>query len=324
MIYRSLMLLSRIVCHTPYALLMAAGRVLGNLYYLLIKKERERAVSQMMMSLGIPEHEARHTVRESFVNLARNVLEILYMPHLNKENFRDYIEIPHLERMQKALDEKKGVVVLTGHIGTWEWLSAAFTMNDMPVTAIAKPQPNIQYTRVLDDLRATINVEIFSRGTSELLAAARALKKGKILGFLADQDAGPGGCFTEFLGRTASTPMGPAVFARKFNSPVVPAFILRQPNGKHRVVIGEPMHYEDHGNPDEDLKAFTVRMTKIVDKIIRENPTQWLWFQKRWNTQPSEAKKNKHHVTAEIEQAKQSRKDGKAAAEPEASKEQDV
>ena len=160
----------------------------------------------MMPALNVSEIEAKKIVRASFVNLARNVLDILYMPNLNSNNLNEYIEIDHLERMTNALAEGHGVVVLTGHIGTWEWLSAAFTLNGLPVTAIAKMQPNAEYSRVLDDLRATINVEIFTRGTSELLAAGRALKKGKILGFLADQDGGPGGAFIEFLGKIASTP----------------------------------------------------------------------------------------------------------------------
>ncbi|SFT61800.1 KDO2-lipid IV(A) lauroyltransferase [Selenomonas sp. GACV-9] len=294
--YKFVMFMSWLVCHTPYALLMAVGRVMGNLYYLLIKKERERAVAQMMPALGLSEAEARKVVRASFVNLARNVLEILYMPRLNEQNFTEYIEVEHLERMRAALAENKGVVVLTGHIGTWEWLSAAFSLNGMPVTAIAKPQPNIQYTQALDDLRKTIHVEIFSRGTSELIAAARALKQGKILGFLADQDGGPGGAFIPFLGKVASTPMGAAVFSRKFNSPVIPAFILRQPNGKHKVIVGEAMRYEDTGDTDKDLFDFTVRMTKVVEQVIRENPTQWLWFQKRWNTTPDMQKTGKHHT----------------------------
>ncbi len=296
MVYKSLMLLSRIVRCMPYDLLLFLGRILGNLYYLLIKKERERAVSQMMPALQISEEEARKLVRESFVNLARNVLDILYMPNLNEENLHEYIEIDHLERMQEAIAEGHGVVVLTGHVGTWEWLSAAFTLNGLPVTAIAKPQPNQQYTDLLNDLRATIHVEIFSRGTSELLAAGRALKKGKILGFLADQDAGPGGAFIEFLGKTASTPMGPAVFSNKFHSPVLPAFILRRPDGRHRVVIGEVLRYEDTGDTDRDLYEFTRKMTKILEQVIRENPTQWIWFQKRWNTAPDQQKKNKHHT----------------------------
>ena len=296
MLYHSLMFLSRCIRCLPYDLVLFLGKILGNLYYLLIKKERNRAIQQMMPALGVPEKEARKLVKASFVNLARNVLEILYMPNLNEQNLTDYIEIDHLERMRDALAEGHGVVVLTGHVGTWEWLSAAFTLNGMPVTAIAKTQPNEQYTRVLNDLRSTIHVEIFSRGTSELLSAGRALKKGKILGFLADQDAGPGGAFIEFLGRTASTPMGPAVFARKFRSPVLPAFILRKPDGRHRVIIGEALRYEDTGDADRDLLAFTVQMTGILEQVIRENPTQWLWFQKRWNTEPDRQKKNKHHT----------------------------
>lgn len=298
MLYWLLMLLSWVICCLPHRALLTLGRGAGILYYRFIKKQRERAIRQMMAGLSISREEAKKLVKASFVNLATNVFEILYMPRLNEKNFHEYIEIEHLERMKAALAEGHGVVVLTGHVGTWEWLSAAFTLSGLPVTAIAKPQPNEQYTRVLNDLRATIHVEIFSRGTSELLAAARALKQGKILGFLADQDAGPGGAFIDFLGRPASTPMGPAVFARKFNAPVLPAFILRKKDGRHRVVIGEALRYEDHGDTDRDLYDFTVKMTRILERVVRENPTQWLWFQKRWNTPPEEKHVKHHTVTA--------------------------
>jgi len=296
MLYKTLMMMSRIIRLLPYDVLLALGWVFGHLYYLLIKKQRERAVAQMMPALNISETEARRLVRASFVNLARNMLDILYMPNLNEKNLSKYIEIDHLERMQAALSEGHGVVVLTGHIGTWEWLSASFTLNGLPVTAIAKLQPNAEYSRVLDDLRATIHVEIFNRGTNELRAAGRALKEGKILGFLADQDAGPGGAFIKFLGKTASTPMGPAVFSRRFNAPVLPAFIIRKEDGRHLVKIGEPMHFEDTGDTDADLLRFTEQMTKILEQVIREHPTQWLWFQKRWNTPPEMQKTNKHHT----------------------------
>lgn len=296
MLYNALMFFSRLIRLLPYGALLFLGKILGNLYYLLIKKQRERAVAQMMPALQISEDEARKLVRQSFVNLARNVLDIFYMPNLNEKNLSEYIEIDHLERMRMALMEGNGVVVLTGHIGTWEWLSAAFSLNGMPVTAIAKLQPNAEYSRALDDLRKTIHVEIFNRGTNELRAAGRALKDGKILGFLADQDAGPGGAFINFLGKTASTPLGPAVFARRFSAPVVPAFIIRKADGRHLVKIGKPLHFEDTGNTDDDLQHFTEKMTAILEDVIRENPTQWLWFQKRWNTPPEMQNKSKHHT----------------------------
>ena len=295
MVYKILMFMSWVACRTPYSLLMKFGAVLGRLYFRFIKKQRNLAIKQMRESLKIDQAEAEQLVRESFINMGKNFMEVLYMPALNKENFDKFIEIEHLERMKSAISEKHGVVVLTGHVGNWEWLSAAFTMNDLPVSAIAKQQPNMDYTNALNDLRATINVEIFSRGTSELLSAAKALKKGRILGFLADQDAGPGGAFIEFLGKTASTPMGAAVFAKKFNSPIIPAFILRQPDGHHKVLVGEIIRYTDTGNPDKDLFDLTYKMTKILEKIILDNPTQWLWFQKRWNT-PPEQRVQKHHM----------------------------
>ena len=90
--------------------------------------------------------------------------------------------------------------------------------------------------------------------------------------------------------------MGPAVFSNKFHSPVLPAFILRRPDGRHRVVIGEVLRYEDTGDTDRDLYEFTRKMTQILEQVIRENPTQWIWFQKRWNTAPDQQKKNKHHT----------------------------
>ncbi|MCR5176179.1 MAG: lysophospholipid acyltransferase family protein [Anaerovibrio sp.] len=301
MVYKLLMLMSWITCRMPYSFLMKAGKGLGILYYRFIKKQRNLAIKQMMESLKIERPEAERLIRESFINMGKNFMEVLYMPALNKKNFHKHIQIEHLERMQNALKEKHGVVVLTGHVGNWEWLSAAFTMNDLPVSAIAKQQPNMDYTNALNDLRATINVEIFSRGTSELLSAAKALKKGRILGFLADQDAGPGGAFIDFLGKTASTPMGAAVFARKFNSPIIPAFILRQPDGHHKVLVGEVLRYEDTGDADKDLFDLTYKMTKILEKVIIDNPTQWLWFQKRWNTPPEQQVHKHHTVKAEVQ-----------------------
>ena len=305
MIYHTLMMLSRIVCLLPHSFLLTLGKGMGILYYRLIAKQRERAVRQMMEGLQVSEAEARERVRLSFINLGRNILEILYMPNLNRDNINDYISFENREYIESAVAEGKGVVVYTAHIGTWEWLSAAFLLTGIPATAIAKKQPNEEYTRVIDDLRATIGMEVFARGSSELLAAARALKSGKLLGFLADQDGGPGGAFIDFLGKPASTPMGPSVFAKKFGSPVVPAFILRRPDGRHKVWLGEPMHYEEHGDADTALYDFTERMTRILERIIRENPTQWLWFQHRWNT-PIEQRHVKHHTAKPLEEKHES------------------
>ena len=51
--YKFVMFMSWLICHLPYRLTMAMGWLLVNLYYFLIKKERERAIAQIMPALNI-------------------------------------------------------------------------------------------------------------------------------------------------------------------------------------------------------------------------------------------------------------------------------
>ena len=89
--YQILMGMSRMICCLPHSFLLFLGKVLGHLYYHLIHKQRNLAIKQMKTSLNIPEDEAKRIVMDSFVNLGRNALEIMYMPHLSRKNFQQYI-----------------------------------------------------------------------------------------------------------------------------------------------------------------------------------------------------------------------------------------
>ena len=184
-----------------------------------------------------------------------------------------------------ALAKKRGVVMLACHMDNWEWLGAALALNGFPLSAVEKPQPNPVYSDFLNELRRGAGQEIFARGTNEILGCARAMKKGRMLGLIADQDGGYHGIFVPFFGKMASTPEGPAYFARKFKAPVVPIFMVRKPSGYgHQVFVKEPIYYEDTGNQEKDDYRITLKMTQEVEKIIRQYPDNWIWFQHRWNT----------------------------------------
>ena len=53
-----------------------------------------------------------------------------------------------------------------------------------------------------------------------------------------------------------------------------------------KIEIYEPIVYNDTGDTNADLYDFTERMTKVIEEQIIAHPTQWIWFQKRWNTRP--------------------------------------
>ena len=286
--YHLLKIMSRIICLLPYNFVISLGALLGKLYYHIAARQRKRALVQMQESLTISAGQAEPIVKNLFLNLGKTLLEVMYIPSLTPEKIEQYVTFENKHYLAHAVAEGKGVVLLTAHIGNWEWLGAALAMADFPLTSVIKRQPNEQYTRILNEYRQMVGIEIFARGTTELVGAAKALRKGKILGFVADQDAGHSGVFINFLGKMASTPLGPAVFAKKFKCPVIPAFIVRRPEGGHHVIIHPPLYYCNTGNEAEDLYNLTLSMTQLMEDTIRQYPDQWLWFQKRWNT-PFEA-----------------------------------
>jgi len=286
--YYLLKVLSFLICLLPYKGVLWLGKILGKLYYRIAARQRRRALLQIQESLGISLEAAQKHIDSLFVKLGQTFVEMLYMPALTLDKLHQYITIENRHFLAEAVEQGRGVVLLTAHVGNWEWLGASLAMDGFPLAAVIKRQPNDQHTRILNEYREMAGIEIFARGTTELVSAARALKKGKILGFLADQDAGTTGLFIEFLGKMSSTPTGPTVFAKKFKAPVVPVFMVRKPEGGHRIIIHEPFYYEDTGNEVEDNYKITVKMTNIIENTIREYPDEWLWFQKRWNTAYSE------------------------------------
>ena len=180
----------------------------------------------------------------------------------------------------RAIYTRPGMIVLGVIL-----LGAALALSGFPLSAVEKPQPNHIYSDFMNELRKGVGQEIFSRGTSEILGCARAMKKKRMLGLIADQDGGYDGIFVPFLGKMASTPTGPAYFSRKFNAPIVPIFIVRKEgNYGHLAIVKDPIYYEDTGDRKADDYNVTLKMTQIVEEVIKEYPDNWLWFQHRWNT----------------------------------------
>jgi len=279
---------SRMICWLPYSWLLAIGKRLGLVFYRVAGRQRRRAITQASERLGLSSDEAAMMVRRLCIHLGQTFLEIMYTPVLNRGNIDRFITIENRHYLDEVLSTGKGAVILAAHFGNWEWLGATLALIGVPLSSVIKPQPNEQHTRILNEFRQHTGMQIFNRGTSELLGISRALKQGRFVGFVADQDAGRGGMFVNFLGKMASTPLGPATFARKFKVPVLPAFILRRPEGGHRVLFQEPFYCENTGNEEADLYRATRQMVGITENMIRQYPDHWLWFQRRWNTKYDE------------------------------------
>ena len=115
----------------------------------------------------------------------------------------------------------------------------------------------------------------------------RLLGENRIIGILSDQNVDKyEGVFVDFFGRPACTAVGLAVLALRTDAPVLPAFMARMPDGKHRFIIQPAVEITRTDDYESDLQVNTQRFTGIVENMVRQYPDQWFWIHQRWKTKP--------------------------------------
>lgn len=285
--YGLLKAFSRFLCFFPYTLVLRIGDLIGALHGAFGTSQRNRAVSQLRERLDVDESTAAAIAKQMFRNIGRTLVEILYIPALTPAKLNRLVTIENLHYLNEAVGLGHGAVILTGHFGNWEWMAARLAQAGFPVAAVAEPQPEQGLDLLLNEYRVLAGMTPFAARGNSLVSAMKALKKGYILGFLADQDAKEHGVFVNFFDRMSSTPQGPAFFAQKVGAPIVPAFIVRQPKGKgHRILFSPPIYAGEDGDVSDPILSLTEKMTAVMEERIRRYPDHWWWFQRRWLTDP--------------------------------------
>lgn len=289
--YTLLKLISQGLCSLSYERILSIGRFMGPLIMNRIQKQKRRGLEQIRFGMKCDEKEAEALLQKVYEHIGMSAMEMMYIPRLVKEkdHIRDYITIDHPEYLEEAFQEGRGIVGLTAHMGNWEWLGAGLALYGYPTSAIGKKQADDALMKMINEYRALAGQQIYLTGTGgyELIAAARSMKKNRILGFLSDKDGGRSGIPVTFMNRIFSFPLGPATFAHRFKAPVVPIFIVRKKDGPgHTICLGKPFHYEETGDERADLIRNSQKMAAIMEDFICRHPEDWLWFQHLFWTGP--------------------------------------
>ena len=90
-----------------------------------------------------------------------------------------------------------------------------------------------------------------------------------------------------FFGRKAATATGPVVFAQRTGAALIPCFILRQKDDRHRIVFEPALDLKEGDSPSDTILINIQILTAIIESYIRKYPAQWGWIHRRWKSQPS-------------------------------------
>jgi KDO2-lipid IV(A) lauroyltransferase len=274
----------------PRRWLEAFGACLGWLVWAL--RIRRRVVLDNLR-LALPERseaERRAIARATFLNLGRMISDFLRVPFMGKAELESIFVYEGWERFQEALDllPGRGVIACTAHFGNFEVLAAAHTLRGVPVTMISRQMGKSGANDLWRALRAKTGVEDLVVGKGSTLAAAiRALKAGRNLGYVIDQNqAQRHAIFPTFFGVPAATAATPAVLQLRSGAAVI--FVVSFPlgDGRHKVVFEGPLQVPDTGDRDRDVLAFMQDLNDRLERHVRAHPEQWYWLHRRWKTRP--------------------------------------
>jgi KDO2-lipid IV(A) lauroyltransferase len=228
--------------------------------------------------------ERKRIARSVFTNIARIPFDIGWSMKLSVNDFMQHCSLIGIDHVRKAHAKGKGVLILTLHMGNWEFLPTTFISKGLNVSLVYRPLDFKPADEFFYHYRRRFGGNPIPKKKSmrKILAA---LKRQECVGILLDQDSGlNAGVFADFFGHPACTNKGLALVAQKTGAPVIPVYIISR-GERFEVVVGPEIVPITSDRKENDVASNTQTYNHVLESIIRQHPEQWLWLHKRWKTQ---------------------------------------
>jgi KDO2-lipid IV(A) lauroyltransferase len=257
---------------------------------LLVLRPKLAKTAEFNLKLAFPEwsESERSAVMKAMTrNLGWMAAEFARFPRYTTENIESVVILDGHENFLAGQSRGKGVLYLTGHIGAWELSSFAHALYGFPLHYMARPLDNGPLDALVNEYGGLSgNIPIFKNESARQIL--RVLKGAGTVGILADQNTMPEeGVWVDFFGTPACTTTGIARVALHTDAAVVPGYAYWDESlRKYRLRFEPPVELVRSGDNERDVLENTRRFSKVIEKIIREHPEQWVWVHARWKNRP--------------------------------------
>lgn len=263
---------------------LGCGRGLGTAAFVLVRRRRAIALDNLRRALGseLSESELRAICRDSFRHLGAVLAEFLRLPSLPPAALLDRFRVTGLEHVRDAQASGRGLVLITAHVGNWEWLCAAQTHLGVGAVIVTRHAHVGAVDRFWQSRRERCGVEVIDSAGS-LPQILRLLRAGRPVGLAIDQhEGGTSAVRVPFFGRDAGTTKTPALLAARTGCAVLPAWSWRDADGLHHATFGPEIPLREGATLDETVALTTRAYNAWLEDVVREHPEQWLWPHRRW------------------------------------------
>ncbi|MFL2894937.1 MAG: lysophospholipid acyltransferase family protein [Candidatus Pelagibacter sp.] len=211
-------------------------------------------------------------------NYGRVFAEYIYMKNFRHGNLSKNISIEGEDILANIKKQNQKVIFISGHFSNFELMAMQIDKLDLKIGAIYRPLNNIFLNKIMERIRKKYicNNQI-KKGIGGLKELIKLNNEGYSTALMIDQRVSQG-IKSNFFNEEAFTTTVPAQLVKKFNIPVVPIFIERYEGIKFKMKIFKPVHF----SVEDSIENITADLNKILEKMILDNPNNWIWSHNRW------------------------------------------
>ena len=190
--------------------------------------------------------------------------------------------------LDRVLAPGKGAIVATAHFGNWELGGLALSrLYGFAPTVVAMAEPSETINRIRRSLRADMGIRTLEvrHDLFTALEIRRLLGENRVVALLLDRHVGRDRIAVRFLDRQAFFLRTPALLACLSGAPLLPCFILRQPDESFRVMIADPIWVDADADRSVAIREATQSFASVLEGQVRRFPHLWYQFYSYWRAQ---------------------------------------
>ena len=229
---------------------------------------------------------------KSIKSLAHFIVDSIRQHTLDRDWALKHVSYPSphpFDTLKKKYPDR-GIIVATGHLGSFELFGAATALYGHPLNFIVRNFKGKHLDRWWTSMRERNGNKVIAR-SGAFAEVVHEILRGRNTAILFDQNVKRNhAVFVDFFGRPAATTRALALAALRTKAPVLVSFMQYTGNDNyvvHAKICDFDALYEDESKQsDEKVFEITQRVSKIFEKMILISPHEWFWMHRRWKTAP--------------------------------------
>ncbi len=276
--------LLRLLCLVPHKVALATGRAIGRLVHRLGGSRRaivRRNIELCFPALTSVERDA--LAYEHFKALGMTLIEMGLGRWASDEHLASITKLKGIEHLTSALENGKGVILLSAHFTTLEISGRVLAQNSPPFDAVFRKNRSAFITELQRSGRERAAEDTIEK--RDIKTMVRSLRAGRPVWYAPDQSYNRKGAeVIEFFGVPAMHTTATSTLARLGKAVAIPFFPRRLPDGSYEMTLFPPLE----GVPGDDPVADTQLYIDVLEAHIRTCPEQYFWIHRKFKDLPAE------------------------------------